>query len=335
MLAEGGQALRADISNAGQGVDWHISVSQDNISVSKGQSYDVVFWAKSSAGQQISIGLQKQVDDWANYGLWRQVTLTSQWTKYSVSFEATVTASDSRGLFPSARPWARLAGTAYRSPNTQPTSFDAAFSKGLAVLEWHARSAKPSVWRWLCHAFPARKPRAPFLIVDDSSAAFSTTGAWQSCDYDSGDWTATGPFFHNWRPGCHELAAGTGDATFTLDIPADDTYSIDAWWAAAPGQASWTKQATFEVMVGDAVLATTTLDQSLAGDQWHGWPASPCAPPTILWCGSTTMGAGTLNADALLVQSTARYNDGSAAPSVELDAMDAIVLRRTGAEGCP
>jgi hypothetical protein len=46
-------------------------------------------------------------------------------------------------------------------------------------------------------------------------------------------------------------------------------------------------------------------------------------------------GAGTLNADALLVQSTGRYNDGSAATSVELDPMDAILLRRTGAEGCP
>jgi len=46
-------------------------------------------------------------------------------------------------------------------------------------------------------------------------------------------------------------------------------------------------------------------------------------------------GAGTLMADALLVQSTARYNDGSAAASVELDAMDAIVLSRTGADGCP
>jgi len=99
-VAEGGQALRADISNAGQGVDWPHLCQPRQHSVSKGQSYDVVFWAKGSAGQSISIGLQKQVDDWANYGLWRQVTLTSQWTKYSVSFEAAVTASDSRlGFF--------------------------------------------------------------------------------------------------------------------------------------------------------------------------------------------------------------------------------------------
>jgi len=46
-------------------------------------------------------------------------------------------------------------------------------------------------------------------------------------------------------------------------------------------------------------------------------------------------GTGTLMADALLLQSTARYNDGSAASSVDLDAMDAIVLRRTSAAGCP
>ena len=328
------QTLRADISNAGQGVDWHISVSQDNISVSQGQSYDVVFWAKGSAGQSISIGLQKQVDDWANYGLWRQVTLTSQWTKYSVSFEATVTASDSRLDFSVGSAVGTVWLDGVQITEHPADIFRRAFSKGLAVLNGTRDRQTVGVGDRFARLSGTQAPRT-FLIVDDSSAAFSTTGSWQSCDYDSGDWTATGPFFHNWRPGCHELAAGTGDATFTLDIPADDTYSIDAWWAAAPGQAGWTKQATFEVMVGDTVLAATTLDQSLAGDQWHrvASVALRAADHPVVRVHSD--GAGTLNADALLVQSTARYNDGSAATSIELDAMDAILLRRTGAEGCP
>jgi hypothetical protein len=45
-------------------------------------------------------------------------------------------------------------------------------------------------------------------------------------------------------------------------------------------------------------------------------------------------GTGTLVADALLLESQARWNDGSAAASVTLTAMDAIVLHRN-ATGCP
>jgi len=104
--------------------------------------------------------------------------------------------------------------------------------------------------------------------------------------------------------------------------------------AAAPGS-GWTKQAVFEVMVGSTVLATATLDQSATGDQWHrvASVALRAADQTVVRVRNA--GAGTLMADALLLQSTARYNDGSAASSVDLDAMDAIVLRRTGAAGCP
>ena len=40
----------------------------------------------------------------------------------------------------------------------------------------------------------------------------------------------------------------------------------------------------------------------------------------------TSLQAKPAIADAILVQSTARYNDGSDAPSVELDAYDAIIL---------
>ena len=333
-VAEGGQALRADVSNAGQGVDWHISVSHDNISVSKGQSYDVVFWAKGSAGQPISIGLQKQVADWASYGLWRQVTLTSQWTKYSVSFEATVTASDSRLGFSVGAAVGTVWLDGVQITEHPADIFRRAFSKGLAVLNGTRDRQTVAVGNGFARLNGTQAPRT-FLIIDDSSAAFSSTGAWQSCDYDSGDWTATGPFFHNWRPGCHELASGTGDATWALDIRADDTYSIDAWWAAAPGQSGWTKQAVFEVMVGSTVLATATLDQSTIGDEWHrvASVALRAADQTVVRVRNA--GTGTLMADALLVQSTVRYNDGSPATSVELDAMDAIVLRRTGADGCP
>jgi hypothetical protein len=45
-------------------------------------------------------------------------------------------------------------------------------------------------------------------------------------------------------------------------------------------------------------------------------------------------GSGLLVADALLLESQARWNDGSAVTSVTLDPMDAIVLHRTSG-GCP
>jgi hypothetical protein len=83
------------------------------------------------------------------------------------------------------------------------------------------------------------------------------------------------------------------------------------------------------VVVNGEVKATATVDQTQGGDQWHriasGVTLSRSAGAQVR---ITNLQSKPAIADAILVQSTARYNDGSDASSVELDPMDAVVLRR-------
>ena len=104
--------------------------------------------------------------------------------------------------------------------------------------------------------------------------------------------------------------------------------SLAAWWPAAPGMNSWTTQAVYEVIENGKVVATATLDQTKAGDEWHEIAKVRLSQP-----GSATVrvrgdGKGALIADALYLRSAARYNDGSAAREVTLEPLDGIVLQR-------
>ncbi|MGO9112486.1 MAG: hypothetical protein ACLP9L_24920, partial [Thermoguttaceae bacterium] len=106
-------------------------------------------------------------------------------------------------------------------------------------------------------------------------------------------------------------------------------YTIQTWWAAAPGAKQWTKQAVYELVADGKVVATKTLDQSKEGDQWHtiveGTELDPGSKPLVR---IKSADGGILVADALHVFSAERYNDGEAVRQVTLEPMDGIVLRR-------
>ncbi|MBK9218742.1 MAG: hypothetical protein IPL70_10115 [Uliginosibacterium sp.] len=82
----------------------------------------------------------------------------------------------------------------------------------------------------------------------------------------------------------------------------------------------------YEVIVNGAVVASATLDQTKNGDRWNRIASVPLTKAAGATVRITSLQAKPAIADAILVQSTARYNDGSDAPSVELDAYDAIIL---------
>jgi hypothetical protein len=164
-------------------------------------------------------------------------------------------------------------------------------------------------------------------------------------------------------------------ATFTLDVPEPGRiYSLSLWWPAAhdpafstsmvvevhPGGASTT---TAPPTAGTAAAAatatattpitttttttTTTVNLQTGGDEW-----APIAVDVQLEAGATVVltcppaqanptGTGTAApalcvADAVLVESRARYNDGSAVSApVEIASMDAVVLEKVPAPlGC-
>ena len=75
------------------------------------------------------------------------------------------------------------------------------------------------------------------------------------------------------------------------------------------------------------MVATTALDQSKDGDQWHSIATVPLAVADKPFVRVHSEGDGPVVADALHVRSAARYNDGSPAATVTLEPMDGIVLR--------
>jgi hypothetical protein len=121
--------------------------------------------------------------------------------------------------------------------------------------------------------------------------------------------------------------APCGEADWKLAIPADDTYTISAWWPAAPSASNWTRQATFQVVSGGAVVAATNTDQTTAGDQWHTIATVPLSATNPAYV-RLTSSQGLCLADALHVYSASRYNNGQPAATVRLQPMDGIVLQR-------
>ena len=87
-------------------------------------------------------------------------------------------------------------------------------------------------------------------IVDDAGPGFSTTGEWAFATLDSGEWQATGPFFHDWGEGCRLATAPGSEARWELTVPETDTYTLTVWWPAAPEASQWSGDAVFEVFSG-------------------------------------------------------------------------------------
>ncbi len=120
-------------------------------------------------------------------------------------------------------------------------------------------------------------------IVDDSSAAFSSTGAWYTATYNSGGGTASGetvngPYYHAWGTTCKELDSGPGNALWNLGITEDGTYMIDVWLPAAPSACRLgRKNAVYDVLAnGQSSIFSTTLDQ--VEHRQRGRPVAPdCA----------------------------------------------------------
>lgn len=331
--AAGANSAKIVVTSAGDATDWKILFSQSGISVSKGVSYDLVFSARASTSRTIGVNVQKGADDWRNYGLSRTVDVGTGWKSITVTFEANESATDARLGFE----LGASVGTVWLdqvSLHEHPADvFKRDFQRGAVALNGSRAEQTVSLGAGLSRLTGTQAPRVQ-TIIDDADAAFAAGASWQTATHDSGLWMAAGPYFHDWAGGSHSLASGSDSAEWDLGLTADDTYTISTWWAAAPAATGWSKQAVFEVVSAGAVVASQTLDQTTDGDSWHKIATVALKAADKSRVRIRNAGAGTLVADSLLLESQARWNDGSAASSVTLTAMDAIVLRRTSG-GCP
>jgi len=324
--ASGNASCRVSATNAGDGTDWHIALFHKNISVTQGISYDLSFKVRSDSDHPCSVKLQKGSADWHGYGLSKELTATPTWTAHTITFESTDTATDGRLSFNVGSKTGSVWIDDVKLVQHPPDVFRRDFEHGAVILNGTRQRLSVPVTGAFKRLTGAQAPRYQY-VVDDADPGF-TAGNYQAAAYDSGQWVAQGPWFHDWGTGCHQTGGLNESAAWDLAIRSDDTYTLDAWWPAAPAAAAWSSQVRYEVLVNGAVIASATLDQTKDGDQWHRIATVALTQATGASVRITNLQAKPAIADAILVQSAARYNDGSDAPSVELDPMDAIVLEK-------
>jgi len=339
--AEGGNAFRIDITGPDSD-EWNINVSQGNVPLTAGATYQLQFWARASKPVSIVADMQGGPPDYPNYGLYTWVNLTSTWQLYNLTFQAPTTANDGAVQFNVGPAAASIWIDGVQLTAAPPDIYRRDFTRGAVLLNGTGSPQTIAPGPGFRRFSGTQAPRYQY-IVDDSSDAFSSTGAWHSATYNSGGGTASGetvngPFYHAWGMTCHELDAGPGSATWNLGITEDGTYSLQVWLPAAPAASKWTKKAVYEVLGGGKVTFSMTLDQSSAsaGDQWHtiatGLSLTAASAPVLR---VSNGGSGAMIADAVYIYSAARYNDGTAADSVTLPPMDGILLQRTSPVAAP
>jgi len=219
----------------------------------------------------------------------------------------------------------------------QTTLYRRDFTNGAVLLNGSASPQTVTLEPGLKRLSGAQAPLHQYM-VDDADSEFSASGSWRTAVYDTGTQygNGTGPFYHCWKASCHQSDAGTGQAQWKLKIPADGQYTVQVWLPAAPGAATWTKNAIYEVMAGENVLASATIDQTSAsaGDALHQVATLNLKAGDAPFLRVRNGGSGALIADAVYVTSTARYNDGSPVQQVTVGAFDSILLQLADPPGC-
>ncbi len=355
-VKHGGTAA-ACITITGAGRQGGIELTQSRRALRQGESYDLTFWARAEPPAEIRVAASKGSPNWDNYGLNQSVRLSTEWQAVQLTFEAKKTVEDSRIQFLcGGQPGKIWIDEVSLKPRGEEV-FRRDFRNGIVLLngsrqrqsvevgEGYARltGQQAAKHQYILDDVAGGKFRSRSQILgrghaspaaegssDSSGIGFKTSGAWREIELGTKEWHAIPPYYHAWNNRCHRLA-GAGQATWDLQLRGPGTYTIQAWWAAAPEAKQWTRQAVYEVMAGGKVLASKVLDQTQGGDQWHtiaeNVPLAPGDQPLVRVSGAE---GSILVADALHVFSAERYNDGATVRQVELEPMDGIVLRRIG-----
>ncbi len=328
---EGTKSVRINI-NATSGVEWHINFGQPTSQLVKGSGYYVVFWAKSDVPRSIALTLFKGTK---NYGLYKNINISSDWEEYTVPFTANATASDVVIQFQVGQKigtvWLDDVRVFVRPPDVMRRDF----TNGLVLLNASHEPQTISIGQGHRRLIGNQAALHEY-IIDDSDAAFSYTGNWTEPVYDSGEWTVTGPFYHDWGISCHETTESNAEARWALSIPEEDFYTITAWWPTPPSSSTWSQNVIYEVVAGSQVVASATFDQSTPSDtdssrdEWHMIGNVLLKPEdgTFVRIRNNDPLNNKFIADAIHVRSAKKYNNGLPTQTVTLQPMDGIVLAR-------
>jgi len=328
-VKHGGTAA-ACIAITGAGRRGGIELTQSRRALERGKTYDLAFWVRADHPVELAVVASKGSPNWDNYGLRQDVRLTTQWQPVTLTFEATRTVQDSRIQFLCGGETGKIWIDEVSLKEHGEEVFRRDFQNGIALLNGSRRRQTVDVGEGCARLQGQQAPKFQYILDDGGTEAFKTSGVWREIELGTKEWHAIAPYYHAWNNRCHTLADGAGEATWDLQLRGPGSYTIQAWWAAAPDAKQWTTQAVYEVVSGAKVVASKTLDQTRAGDEWHtiaqGLSLAPEDKPLVR---VKSAAGGVLMADALHVFSAERYNDGQAVRQLSLEPMDGIVLRRT------
>lgn len=324
--AEGTASARLDLWGT-QPLDGQAELAQTGRPLRQGLTYDVTFWIRSDRARAVTVSVQAPGPDGLGDVFSQRVPAGTAWRRLTVSFDATETVADARLRFlVGAEPgtvWLDGVSLSEHLANL----YRREFTNGLVLINGTRTPRPVSVDEGYRRLLGSQAPRYEF-IVDDVLPSFVISGTWTEVTYDSGEWQALGPFYHDWAAACHEHSGSPGEARWMLPLSLSDVYTITAWWPAAPESAGWNDHVVYQVVSNQQVVTSTVLDQSTGGDEWHLVAVVSLAPGQGAQVRVRCDGTAPCIADALHVRSRARYNDGSEVSIVLLQPMDGIILAR-------
>ena len=326
---EGAASAHITVTDAGEGQDWQIDFAQHGRHLVEGKQYRLSFWAKSGVPRSITLSAQKGSPNWDSFGLRAYVQLTTEWQEYSVTFEASETTEESRIQFFVGAVIGEVWLDDVRLVEAPPAVYRRDFQNGSVLLNGTGDRREIDVGKGYARLKGDQAPRYQY-ILDDADESFTVSGSWSVESYDTGEWTAGGPFYHAWKGTCHESDRRGGEGRWTLEVREDDRYTVEAWWPAAPEASSWSDRVVYEVVADGKVVASATLNQQRGGDEWHPIAEVALSAGDGAFVRVRNEGSGACVADAVCVRSASRYNDGSPTETVTLQPLDGIVLRRVG-----
>ena len=344
-----------------------VDVRFDGLTMKKGVTYKLSFWAKAveeaallqqgAAGATIELNTRQNRAPWTSYGLQYSTKLTGTWSQYSATFSLpqSVGASHVSDIWMSFFLGKAAGVTVWLDSITvsvaPPPVVLRHFQCGLAVLNGAQTAQTISIPDGYARLIGSQAPRYQYT-VDDGSDDFTSGVGWtanrcpgeenkapplnSTCfvhgynfDKPSNE-ENMGPYYHTWEQTIHY---GTTDtAVFDLKIPVAGKYTISAWWPAVSPPPAWATNVEYAVRTSSNgnVLAKTSFNQAEAphnGDRWN--VVSNLTLPVGAVVTVRCVNAATCVADALLVESAARLNDGSDVSSLTLPSMDGAVLAKT------
>lgn len=84
----GKQSLKV-VGHKATGTDWHAKIKQKDASMEAGETYTVIFWARSEKPRAVSLSIQMQHDPWVFYQGGNINLVGPEWTEYHITFNST------------------------------------------------------------------------------------------------------------------------------------------------------------------------------------------------------------------------------------------------------